>query len=138
MTTEERERMNSVCLRIQEEKDYLHFEVLVRELDEVIGRKQRRFSERDGIPEKHRRSRPWKMISCSVQKIVQGFQQNNFEIVEITISEAEDLFREIRIENTFNDVDGEPVALKQGARVDVTLEADPKDTIKKAAYHHKQ
>jgi hypothetical protein len=45
-------------------------------------------------------------------------------------SEAEELFREIRIENRFTDADGQPVALKDGARLNVTFEADAKDTIR--------
>lgn len=131
MTAEERERMNSLCIRIQEEKDHQHFENLLQELDEVIARKQRRFPQGDGVLARRGRSRPWKMVSGVVQKIVTGAYPN--ETVEITIPEAEDLFREIRIVNTFTDVDGQRVSLKHLARVDVTFEADTKDTVKKEA-----
>jgi hypothetical protein len=45
MTPEERERMNSLCIAIQEETDYNKFATLLRELSELIARKeQRRFS----------------------------------------------------------------------------------------------
>jgi hypothetical protein len=46
--------------------------------------------------------------------------------VEISISQADDLFREIRIENNFSDVDGVAVALRIGALLDVTVEAETK------------
>jgi hypothetical protein len=76
-------------------------------------------------------TRPWKTLSGRVQKIVQRVYRNQQEHVEIAIQEAEDLFREIRIENSFTGVNGEIVALKQGASVDLTFEADAKDTVKK-------
>jgi len=34
---------------------------------------------------------------------------------------------EIRIENTLTDENGEPARLKEGAQVEVTVEADPED-----------
>ncbi len=40
MTPEERQRMNLLSLRIQDEKDYGRFEGLLIELDKVLGRKQ--------------------------------------------------------------------------------------------------
>jgi hypothetical protein len=46
MTPEERERMNSLCIGIQEETDYNKFATLLRELSELIARKeQRRFKQ---------------------------------------------------------------------------------------------
>ena len=38
------------------------------------------------------------------------------------------LYREIRIENTLTDEHGNEVALKPGAHVEVTVEADLQDT----------
>jgi hypothetical protein len=51
--------------------------------------------------------------------------------VEITISDADDLFREIRIPNLFTGLDGGSVGLKNGAAVDITLEADAQDAVKR-------
>jgi len=48
--------------------------------------------------------------------------------VEISIGQADDLFREIRIDNNFTDVNGGPVALTDGARLDVTFEAETMKT----------
>jgi len=133
MTPEERVRMNSLCVRIQDEKNPQHFAVLLQELDEVIARKQRRFPQNEGVLAFRRRSRPWKTVSGFVQKIISGGYRTGEETVEIRISEAEDLFREIRIENKFSDVDGQPVALKDNASVELTFEADAKDTIKRGS-----
>lgn len=72
-----------------------------------------------------------------MQKIVKNVYRNDAETVEITIPEADDLFREIRIANTFTDLDGQPVKLKQGIRVEVTFEADQKDTVKTVAEGHR-
>jgi hypothetical protein len=131
MTPEERERMNALCIRIQEEKNHRRFEALLRDLNELIRQKELRFPEHDSAP-RRKTGRAWKTLPGSVQKIVKSVYANQAETVEIAIEGAEDLFREIRIENTFND-DGESVALKQGAHVDVTFEADPKDTGKKVS-----
>ena len=45
--------------------------------------------------------------------------------------DADDLYREIRIENTLENSRGKKVQLKPGAQVDVTVEADDKDTVPK-------
>jgi hypothetical protein len=52
------------------------------------------------------------------------------EKVEISVGGADELYREIRIENTL-EKDGEKVKLKDGAPVDVTVEAEDKDTTPK-------
>lgn len=127
--------MNTLCVRIQDEKDYQHFEGLLRELTDVIGQKERRFPQHDGAGKRHQ-NRPWKTVSGTVQKVIRRVYGRHTEFVEITIPEAEDLFRELRIENTLADLDGQVVALKQGAHVDVTFEADEKDTAKKMTDGH--
>ena len=43
MTPEERERMNWIVLRIQEEKDHEKFSKLVAELEKLIAQKEKRF-----------------------------------------------------------------------------------------------
>jgi hypothetical protein len=44
----------------------------------------------------------------------EGVYRNRTDLVEINIPAADDLFREIRIENTFIDVDRQQVALRAG------------------------
>ncbi|MGB7437219.1 MAG: hypothetical protein WBR26_06185 [Candidatus Acidiferrum sp.] len=51
------------------------------------------------------------------------------EKAEISIVGADDLYREIRIENRLENEEGEQVKLKQGAQVEVIVEADKKDTV---------
>ena len=46
------------------------------------------------------------------------------EKAQIAIEGADPLYREIRIENTLKDADGQKVRLKQDDEVDVTVEAD--------------
>jgi len=66
-----------------------------------------------------------------VQKIIPSPHPSVPEKVEIDVKGADDLYREVRIDNTLTDKDGDKVSLKKGAEVDVTIEADAKDTIKK-------
>jgi hypothetical protein len=62
-----------------------------------------------------------------VRKIIK--QAHEPEKAEIAINGADDLYREIRIENRLENDEGEEVKLKQGAHVDVIVEADSKDTV---------
>ena len=127
MTSEERERMNSLCIGIQEEMDYNRFAALLREMSELIARKeQRRFEHRPKLV--WQRNTPWKTVPAVVTKIVKPAFDDQPAKVEISISQADDLFREIRIENNFTDVDGGPIALTNGARLHVTFEAETKKT----------
>jgi len=66
------------------------------------------------------------ILPGKVEKIIPAIG-NEPEKAQITLAGADDLYREVRIENTLQDPDGNPVSLKKGAEVDVTIEADPKD-----------
>jgi hypothetical protein len=131
MNPEERRRMNSLSLRIQEERDYCRFEGLVEELNEVIGYKQQRFSHQRSDVSGWRPTRPWKALTGRVRKLLTPSYSTQPQRVEISIPDADDLFREIRIANSFNSPEGESVALREGARVHITIEADLSDTIPK-------
>lgn len=109
VTAEERQRMNSLSLRIQGEKDYYRFEGLVGELNEVIGRKQRRFSG-ERLDSGWRPTRPWKVVTGVVRKLLTPAYPGQQERVEISIPDADDLFREIRIANVFMSPEGGPMA----------------------------
>jgi hypothetical protein len=63
-----------------------------------------------------------------VQKIIEPPIPSEPEKAEIAIQGADELYREIRIENALEDENGEQVKLKPGAHVNVTVEADSKDT----------
>jgi len=43
MTPEEREQMNRLCTQIQDEKDHERFMQLIKELNDLIDRKEHRF-----------------------------------------------------------------------------------------------
>jgi signal transduction histidine kinase len=66
----------------------------------------------------------------TVEKIIESPHPSVPERAQIAIEGAEELYREIRVENTLKDQKGQDAALKQGAPVVVTIEADGKDTIK--------
>jgi hypothetical protein len=66
-----------------------------------------------------------------VEKIIPPVDPQKPEKAQITVEGAEDLYREIRVDNTFQDADGKPVALKKGAEVEVTIAADPEATTSK-------
>jgi hypothetical protein len=59
----------------------------------------------------------------TVQKIIKNPHTDGPEKAEIRVDGADELYREIRIENTLQNEKGEEVALKAGAEVNVTVEA---------------
>jgi hypothetical protein len=65
----------------------------------------------------------------TVQKIIKSPLLQEPEKAQINIDGADLLYREIRIENVFQDEKGKRVKLKAGAHVDVTVEADTEDTV---------
>ena len=69
------------------------------------------------------------VLSGTVEKVIKPIVRGEPEKVQIAVEGADDLYREIRIENTLTKEDGEKVALKVGAHVEVTVEADAKDTV---------
>ena len=62
-----------------------------------------------------------------VQKIIDPPIPSEPEKAQIAIQGADELYREIRIENALEDESGKQVKLKPGAHVNVTVETDPKD-----------
>ena len=69
----------------------------------------------------------------TVEKIIKPIVPGEPDKAQIEVEKAEDLYREIRIDNVLKDEKGEEVALKEGAPVVVTIEADKKDTTKKTS-----
>jgi hypothetical protein len=65
-----------------------------------------------------------------VKQVIKSPVQDIPEKAEITIDEADPLYQEIRIENKLEDEKGNEVKLKEGAEVDVIVEADSGDTIR--------
>ena len=65
-----------------------------------------------------------------VQKVIPSPHPTVPEKVEIGVKGADDLYREIRVDNVLKDKDGDTVRLKRGAEVVVTIKADEEDTTK--------
>lgn len=69
----------------------------------------------------------------TVQKVIEPLTPRQPEKAQIDIHGADDLYREIRVENEVTDEKGEKAKLKPGAEVDVIIEVDSSATIKKPA-----
>lgn len=76
-------------------------------------------------------SRKRKKLRGTVEKIIKSPSPSQPEKAQIGIHGADDLYREIRIENVVIDEKGEKASLKPGSEVDVTVEADSSATMKK-------
>jgi hypothetical protein len=72
-----------------------------------------------------------KKLQATVEKVIKSVNPNDPEKAQITIDEADDLYREVRIDNVVTDESGEKAHLKPGAKVDVIVEADSSATTKK-------
>ena len=67
----------------------------------------------------------------TVEQIIRSPFPSEPEKAEIAVEGADELYKEIRIENTLVDEEGNEVRLKRGAQVEVTIEAEPKDVAQK-------
>jgi hypothetical protein len=73
-----------------------------------------------------------KRLRGKVQKVLKPIVSVEPEKAQISVDEADELYREIRVENALTDENGERVRLEPGAEVDVILEADTDATTKKS------
>jgi hypothetical protein len=79
------------------------------------------------MPEK-----PSVSLPGTVEKIITPPDPREPEKAQINIQEGADpLYKEIRIENSLTDEHGNEVKLKKGARVEVTVEANPSGIVPK-------
>ncbi len=74
--------------------------------------------------------KPAAILTGTVEKIIPG---NSIapEKAQISVEDAEHLYREIRFENTLQDENGKKVELKPGAHVEITIEAEKDATVPK-------
>jgi hypothetical protein len=77
-------------------------------------------------------SKKRKKLRGTVEKVIQPAHPSQPEKAQIGIHEADDLYREIRIENVLADDEGRKEHLKPGDKVDVTVEADSDSHKKKS------
>jgi hypothetical protein len=66
-----------------------------------------------------------------VEKIIPPSAPSEPEKAQISVEGADDLYKEIRIENSLTTESGHEVRLTKGAEVEVTVEADAKATTPK-------
>ena len=67
----------------------------------------------------------------TVEKIIKPIASDDPEKAQIAVEGADHLYREIRIENTLTDENGHKVRLREGAEVEVTVEAPVEATTPK-------
>jgi hypothetical protein len=77
--------------------------------------------------------KPSVTLPGTVEKIIPPMHPSDAEKAQIAVEGADDLYREIRVENSLQDEHGKAVALKPGAQVDVTIEADVSETKPKGS-----
>ena len=75
--------------------------------------------------------KPTVTLPGTVQKIIPSRGPSEPEKAQIAVESADDLYREIRIENTLQDAAGNAVGLKEDAEVEVTIEAEADATTPK-------
>jgi hypothetical protein len=76
--------------------------------------------------------KPSATLPATVEKIIKSPSPSVPEKAQLAVEGADHLYRELRIENTLTDENGDMVRLKQGAEVEVTIEAEPGATIPKS------
>jgi len=76
--------------------------------------------------------KPSTTLPGTVEKIIKPLSPDDTEKAQIAVEGADHLYREIRIENTLTNENGDQVSLKPGAEVEVTVEAPPESTTPKS------
>jgi len=82
------------------------------------------------MPETSKPEKPTVTLPGTVEKII---PKNSVqpERAQISVEGADHLYREIRVENALHDEKGKKVGLKEGAQVEVTIEAEKDSTTPK-------
>ncbi len=73
--------------------------------------------------------KPSATMPGTVEKIIKSLSPNEPDRAQISVEGADHLYREIRIDNTLTNNNGDEVSLKRGAHVEVTVEAETESTI---------
>jgi hypothetical protein len=82
-------------------------------------------------PANEKNDKPSVTLTGTVEKVIPSPHPSLPEKAQIAVEDADHMYRELRIENSLEDENGNHVSLKPGADVDVTIEADPEDTASK-------
>lgn len=74
--------------------------------------------------------KPSTTVPAVVEKIIKPLPHSDEpEKAQLEVKGADHYYRELRIENKLKDTRGRNVGLKEGAQVELTVEADPEDTV---------
>jgi uncharacterized membrane protein len=76
--------------------------------------------------------KPSATLTGTVEKIIKPLSSKEPEKAQIVVEDADPLYRELRVENTLTNENGEKVRLKAGAEVEVTIEAGREATVPQA------
>jgi len=76
--------------------------------------------------------KPSATLPGTVEKIIKSPHPSEPEKAQIAVEGADELYKEIRIVNNLTDQNGDKVRLKQGAKVEVTVEAGPEAVVSKS------
>ena len=74
--------------------------------------------------------KPSTTLPATVEKIIKPPFPSEPEKAQIAVHGADHLYRELRIENSLTDENGDTVKLKPGAEVEVTIAAEPEAIAK--------
>jgi len=75
--------------------------------------------------------KPSATLPGTVEKIIKSPHPSEPEKAQIAVEGADELYKEIRIVNNLVDENGDEVKLKQGAKVEVTVEPGPDAVVSK-------
>jgi len=75
--------------------------------------------------------KPTVTLPGKVEKVIESPHPAEPEKAQICVEGGDPLYREIRIENKLKDENGKHVRLKEGAEVEVTVEANQDETTPK-------
>jgi hypothetical protein len=76
--------------------------------------------------------KPSTTLPATVERIIKPIIPSEPEKAQIAVEGADHLYRELRIENTLTDENGNEVKLKPGAEVEVTIAAESEATTPKS------
>ena len=77
---------------------------------------------------------PTTTLIGTVEKIIRSGVSSEPERAQIVVEGADHLYRELRIENALIDAAGNRVHLKPGAKVQLTIEAEPQGVMNRIHY----
>lgn len=78
----------------------------------------------DKVEADNKTDKPSVTLPGTVEKIIKPVSPDTPEKAQISVTGAEELYKEIRIDNVMEDENGEKVKLKPGVEVEVTVAAE--------------